>query len=135
MSQLPISGVLDRATLHQMTLPRCGVADADSHAAWAERISALFAGRRAKMRRKKRFAKPGECIEIQLGRGSPGAQKIPRPKTVAELMSGDSGRKPLLPQAEEGRILWLKDHNQDYRYLTLNYICIVEFSLHMYSPD
>nr|KAF6416457.1 matrix metallopeptidase 28 [Molossus molossus] len=60
VSQLPISGVLDPATLHQMTLPRCGVADTDSQAAWTERVSALFAGRRAKMRRKKRFAKQGE---------------------------------------------------------------------------
>lgn len=59
VSQLPISGVLDQATLRQMTRPRCGVADTDSHAAWAERISALFAGHRAKMRRKKRFVKPG----------------------------------------------------------------------------
>nr|KAF6416459.1 matrix metallopeptidase 28 [Molossus molossus] len=59
VSQLPISGVLDPATLHQMTLPRCGVADTDSQAAWTERVSALFAGRRAKMRRKKRFAKQG----------------------------------------------------------------------------
>lgn len=59
VSQLPISGVLDQATLRQMTRPRCGVADTNSHAAWAERISALFAGHRAKMRRKKRFAKPG----------------------------------------------------------------------------
>lgn len=71
MSQLPVSGVLDQATLRQMTRPRCGVADTDSHAAWAERISALFAGHRAKMRRKKRFAKPGECTEIQLGWDSP----------------------------------------------------------------
>ncbi|EGW14905.1 Matrix metalloproteinase-28 [Cricetulus griseus] len=59
VSQLPISGVLDQATLRQMTLPRCGVADTDSHAAWAKRISALFAGPGAKMRRKKRFARPG----------------------------------------------------------------------------
>lgn len=67
VSQLPISGVLDRATLRQMTRPRCGVADTDSHATWIERIRALLAGHRAKMGRKKRFAKPGECIEIQLG--------------------------------------------------------------------
>ncbi|XP_029785034.1 matrix metalloproteinase-28 isoform X2 [Suricata suricatta] len=59
VSQLPISGVLDPATLRQMTRPRCGVADTDSQAAWTERVSALFAGRRAKMRRKKRFAKQG----------------------------------------------------------------------------
>ncbi|XP_059526479.1 matrix metalloproteinase-28 isoform X3 [Myotis daubentonii] len=59
VSQLPISGVLDPATLHQMTLPRCGVADTDSRAARTEKVSALFTGRRAKMRRKKRFAKQG----------------------------------------------------------------------------
>lgn len=59
ISQLPLSGVLDQATLRQMTRPRCGVADTDSHATWTERISTLLAGHRAKMRRKKRFAKPG----------------------------------------------------------------------------
>ncbi|XP_004870716.1 matrix metalloproteinase-28 [Heterocephalus glaber] len=59
VSQLPVSGVLDHATLHQMSRPRCGVADTDGHATWIERISAPFAGRRAKMRRKKRFAKQG----------------------------------------------------------------------------
>ncbi|XP_039741877.1 matrix metalloproteinase-28 isoform X3 [Pteropus medius] len=57
VSQLPVSGVLDPATLRQMTRPRCGVADTDSQAAWTERVSTLFAGRRAKMRRKKRFTK------------------------------------------------------------------------------
>lgn len=67
VSQLPISGVLDQATLRQMTRPRCGVADTNSQATWTERISALLAGQGAKTRRKKRFAKPGECIEIQLG--------------------------------------------------------------------
>ncbi|XP_023378606.1 matrix metalloproteinase-28 isoform X6 [Pteropus vampyrus] len=59
VSQLPVSGVLDPATLRQMTRPRCGVADTDSQAAWTERVSTLFAGRRAKMRRKKRFTKQG----------------------------------------------------------------------------
>ncbi|XP_021559928.1 matrix metalloproteinase-28 isoform X1 [Neomonachus schauinslandi] len=59
VSQLPISGVLDPATLRQMMRPRCGVADTDSQVAWTKRVSALFAGRRAKMRRKKRFAKQG----------------------------------------------------------------------------
>ncbi|XP_053517296.1 matrix metalloproteinase-28 isoform X2 [Artibeus jamaicensis] len=58
VSQLPVSGVLDPATLRQMAQPRCGVADTDGQAAWADRVSALFAGRRAKMRRK-RFAKQG----------------------------------------------------------------------------
>ncbi|XP_033040029.1 matrix metalloproteinase-28 isoform X4 [Trachypithecus francoisi] len=59
VSQLPVSGVLDRATVRQMTRPRCGVADTNSYAAWAERISDLFARHRTKMRRKKRFAKQG----------------------------------------------------------------------------
>ncbi|KAF4012079.1 hypothetical protein G4228_003295 [Cervus hanglu yarkandensis] len=59
VSQLPISGVLDPATLRQMTRPRCGVADTDSQMPWAERVSALFSGHRAKMRRKKRFARQG----------------------------------------------------------------------------
>lgn len=60
VSQLPVSGVLDSATLRQMTRPRCGVADTDSQMPWTERVSALFAGHRAKMRRKKRFARQGE---------------------------------------------------------------------------
>ncbi|XP_060059929.1 matrix metalloproteinase-28 isoform X5 [Erinaceus europaeus] len=59
VSQLPVSGVLDPATVRQMTRPRCGVADTDNQVAWTDRVSALFAGRRAKMRRKKRFAKQG----------------------------------------------------------------------------
>ncbi|XP_070083708.1 matrix metalloproteinase-28 isoform X3 [Equus caballus] len=59
VSQLPVSGVLDPATLRQMMRPRCGVADTDSQVAWTERVSARFAGHRGKMRRKKRFAKQG----------------------------------------------------------------------------
>ncbi|XP_075417533.1 matrix metalloproteinase-28 [Tenrec ecaudatus] len=59
VSQLPVSGMLDRATLRQMMQPRCGVTDADSHTAWAKRVSALLAGRWAKRRRRKRFVKQG----------------------------------------------------------------------------
>ncbi|XP_078229942.1 matrix metalloproteinase-28 isoform X4 [Callithrix jacchus] len=59
VSQLPVSGVLDRTTLRQMTRPRCGVADTDSYEAWTERISDLFAGHQTQRRRKKRFAKQG----------------------------------------------------------------------------
>lgn len=59
VSQLPVSGVLDPATLRQMTLPRCGVADADSQGSQTARVSALFAGPRVRTRRKKRFAKQG----------------------------------------------------------------------------
>ncbi|XP_072501008.1 matrix metalloproteinase-28 isoform X2 [Notamacropus eugenii] len=55
VSHLPVSGRLDTATMHQMALPRCGVGDSKSHSAWTERLSSLFAGRRAKMRLKKRF--------------------------------------------------------------------------------
>nr|XP_017204558.1 matrix metalloproteinase-28 isoform X2 [Oryctolagus cuniculus] len=62
VSQLPVSGMLDHATLRQMTRPRCGVADTDSHAAWTERISTLFSGRGAKMSRKKRFARQGGAL-------------------------------------------------------------------------
>ncbi|XP_030780111.1 matrix metalloproteinase-28 isoform X2 [Rhinopithecus roxellana] len=62
VSQLPVSGMLDRATVRQMTRPRCGVADTNSYAAWAERISDLFARHRTKMRRKKRFAKQGGAL-------------------------------------------------------------------------
>ncbi|KAM6163098.1 matrix metalloproteinase-28 [Rhynchocyon petersi] len=58
VSQLPVSGVLDRATLRQMTRPRCGVSDNESHATWAKRVRALLAGHWAKTRRK-RFAKQG----------------------------------------------------------------------------
>lgn len=74
MSQLPVSGVLDPATLRQMARPRCGVADTDGQAAWTERVSALFAGRRAKMRRK-RFAKQGEHSENVVRVGSPATLK------------------------------------------------------------
>uniref|UniRef100_A0A8D1P0Q8 Peptidase metallopeptidase domain-containing protein n=1 Tax=Sus scrofa TaxID=9823 RepID=A0A8D1P0Q8_PIG len=59
VSQLPISGVLDPATLRQMMRPRCGVADTNSQAPGTERVSALFAGHQTKMRRKKRFARQG----------------------------------------------------------------------------
>ncbi|XP_056675419.1 matrix metalloproteinase-28 isoform X4 [Monodelphis domestica] len=55
VSHLPVSGQLDTATMHQMAQPRCGVDDKESHSAWTERLSSLFAGRRAKMRLKKRF--------------------------------------------------------------------------------
>uniref|UniRef100_A0A9L0RPH6 Matrix metallopeptidase 28 n=1 Tax=Equus caballus TaxID=9796 RepID=A0A9L0RPH6_HORSE len=64
VSQLPVSGVLDPATLRQMMRPRCGVADTDSQVAWTERVSARFAGHRGKMRRKKRFAKQENPIKL-----------------------------------------------------------------------
>uniref|UniRef100_A0A8C8S3C8 Peptidoglycan binding-like domain-containing protein n=1 Tax=Pelusios castaneus TaxID=367368 RepID=A0A8C8S3C8_9SAUR len=52
VTHLPRSGVLDASTVHQMSLPRCGVSDMESHAAWAKRVQALLSGRRAKMRRR-----------------------------------------------------------------------------------
>nr|XP_005284512.2 matrix metalloproteinase-28 [Chrysemys picta bellii] len=59
VTHLPLSGVLDTSTVHQMNLPRCGVSDAESHAAWAERVHVLLSGRRAKTRRRKRYAQQG----------------------------------------------------------------------------
>ncbi|XP_029468622.1 matrix metalloproteinase-28 [Rhinatrema bivittatum] len=56
VSHLPVSGVLDDATFHQMGKPRCGVTDAKSHGQWAVRKNALFAGRGSKTRRKKRYS-------------------------------------------------------------------------------
>ncbi|XP_019355051.1 matrix metalloproteinase-28 isoform X2 [Alligator mississippiensis] len=56
VTHLPVSGVLDASTVHQMSLPRCGVNDAESHTAWAKRVHAVFSGRRAKARRRRRFA-------------------------------------------------------------------------------
>uniref|UniRef100_A0A6I8NPS8 Matrix metallopeptidase 28 n=1 Tax=Ornithorhynchus anatinus TaxID=9258 RepID=A0A6I8NPS8_ORNAN len=50
-ARLPVSGVLDAATLRQMKRPRCGVDDADSREAWAERVTAPLAGRRARLRK------------------------------------------------------------------------------------
>uniref|UniRef100_A0A8C4WPJ0 Matrix metallopeptidase 28 n=1 Tax=Gopherus evgoodei TaxID=1825980 RepID=A0A8C4WPJ0_9SAUR len=61
VTHLPLSGVLDTSTLHQMNLPRCGVSDAESHAAWAERVRALLSGRRAKTRRGKRYVFTRHC--------------------------------------------------------------------------
>ncbi|NWQ84303.1 MMP28 protein, partial [Columbina picui] len=40
VTHLPLSGVLDAPTLHQMALPRCGTGDGESRGAWARRASA-----------------------------------------------------------------------------------------------
>lgn len=55
ISQLPLSGTLDAITLHHMSLPRCGVNDAESHTVWKERMDALFSGGKARKSRRKRY--------------------------------------------------------------------------------
>lgn len=52
MTHLPLSGVLDAPTLHQMALPRCGTGDGESRAASAHRASAA--------RRRRRTTQHGE---------------------------------------------------------------------------
>ncbi|MGH0163108.1 UNVERIFIED_CONTAM: hypothetical protein FKN15_059302 [Acipenser sinensis] len=59
LSRLPVSGLVDDATLQLMSQPRCGVTDGESHAAWEERVSAIFSGNGAK-RRSKRYSQQGE---------------------------------------------------------------------------
>ncbi|KAL8198785.1 UNVERIFIED_CONTAM: hypothetical protein K2H54_023995 [Gekko kuhli] len=56
VSHLSLSGKLDASTVHQMRLPRCGVNDAGSFEAWTERVDALFSGRRAEKKRRKRYS-------------------------------------------------------------------------------
>ncbi|XP_069082838.1 matrix metalloproteinase-28 isoform X2 [Pleurodeles waltl] len=55
-SHLPVSGFLDEATLHLMSVPRCGVKDSGSYTQWTERVNALFTGRRRSKRRMKRYS-------------------------------------------------------------------------------
>ncbi|XP_070598384.1 matrix metalloproteinase-28 [Erythrolamprus reginae] len=55
ISHLPLSGILDAVTLHHMSLPRCGVNDAESHMAWKKRMDALFSGWKARKSRRKRY--------------------------------------------------------------------------------
>uniref|UniRef100_A0A8C7E3F0 Uncharacterized protein n=1 Tax=Naja naja TaxID=35670 RepID=A0A8C7E3F0_NAJNA len=55
ISHLPLSGTLDAITLHHMSLPRCGVNDAESHTAWKKRMDALFSGGKARKSRRKRY--------------------------------------------------------------------------------
>uniref|UniRef100_A0AAV2J628 Peptidoglycan binding-like domain-containing protein n=1 Tax=Knipowitschia caucasica TaxID=637954 RepID=A0AAV2J628_KNICA len=62
LSRLPVTGRLDSATLRRMAEPRCGVSDEGSHQVWAERIDAVFTGKRAALRenrRRKRSSTPG----------------------------------------------------------------------------
>ncbi|XP_048375146.1 matrix metalloproteinase-28 isoform X2 [Sphaerodactylus townsendi] len=50
------SGKLDPSTMHQMSLPRCGMNDTRSFAAWKERVDALFLGQRAEKKRRRRYS-------------------------------------------------------------------------------
>ncbi|ETE67732.1 Matrix metalloproteinase-28 [Ophiophagus hannah] len=50
-----INGTLDAITLHHMSLPRCGVNDAESHTAWKNRMDALFSGGKVRKSRRKRY--------------------------------------------------------------------------------
>lgn len=60
ISHLPVSGVLDKRTVHQMAVPRCGVQDVGSHGSWEGRVEALFLGRAGDSRRVKRYSQQGE---------------------------------------------------------------------------
>ncbi|KAG2459346.1 MMP28 protein, partial [Polypterus senegalus] len=60
LSHLPTTGSLDRATVHQMSEPRCGVTDRKSHEAWQDRIRRLFLGGRHGLQRTKRYTNQGE---------------------------------------------------------------------------
>ncbi|XP_043919205.1 matrix metalloproteinase-28 [Protopterus annectens] len=60
VTHIPMSGVLDDSTIHQMSLPRCGVKDTKTHSAWAKRVNAIFLGKGFGSRRRKRFSPQGE---------------------------------------------------------------------------
>lgn len=102
--------MLDPATLRQMTRPRCGVADTDSQAVWTERVSALFAGQQAKMRRQKRFTKQGEHGENLVRLGFPTVLKPHGQKKQFSLRLGFVNN--LVTRAGEGSPgpLVLEDH-------------------------
>ncbi|TMS07671.1 Matrix metalloproteinase-28 [Larimichthys crocea] len=56
LSRLPVTGELDGATLRQMSEPRCGVSDEGSQEIWAQRVNAIFTGRRRPHRRRRSSA-------------------------------------------------------------------------------
>ncbi|NXX98248.1 MMP28 protein, partial [Centropus bengalensis] len=66
VTHLPLSGVLDAPTLHQMAQPRCGTGDGESRAAWARRVPAT--------RRRRRTTQHGEhpCWASQRDSGTLG---------------------------------------------------------------
>lgn len=97
--------MLDPATLRQMTRPRCGLADTDSQAAWTERVSALFAGQQAKMRRKRRFTKQGEHGENLARLGCTTVLKPHGQKKQFSLRLGQGGE----PSGQIGPLV-LEDH-------------------------
>uniref|UniRef100_A0A4W4FRM1 Peptidase metallopeptidase domain-containing protein n=1 Tax=Electrophorus electricus TaxID=8005 RepID=A0A4W4FRM1_ELEEL len=61
LSHLPITGILDDATLVKMAAPRCGVRDRQSQKAWTEKVHNIFTGGNKQHLRKKRYtARKGE---------------------------------------------------------------------------
>ncbi|XP_056126790.1 matrix metalloproteinase-28 [Rhinichthys klamathensis goyatoka] len=66
LSQLSVTGRLDRATMEKMSSARCGVKDVGSHSSWSRRINRIFTGhlgrhgRHEQHLRKKRYTHIGE---------------------------------------------------------------------------
>nr|XP_023675193.1 matrix metalloproteinase-28 isoform X4 [Paramormyrops kingsleyae] len=67
LSQLPVTGQLDGATLQQMAAPRCGVRDGRSQRAWSRRVNGLLKGEMATAsgpRRMKRYTRTDMQLEV-----------------------------------------------------------------------